>query len=105
MSIADDGARTTAEDTRAAPDDGAFDEATRLDPDLLEAVDRDESAEYVHPADELEQREADIVFDDPEEITMLDGGMDDPDGAGGPSPTASITSPDDEGWDLDAPEV
>ncbi len=106
MTIGDDGAQFTPDDIGEVPADGDdLDEATRLEPDLVDAIDLDESTQHAHPADQLEMAEADIVFDDPEEITTLDGGMDDPDGAGGPSPTASITSPDDEGWDLDAPEV
>jgi hypothetical protein len=38
-------------------------------------------------------------------MATLDGGIDDPDGLGGPDTAKRTRSADDEGWDLDAPEV
>jgi hypothetical protein len=46
--------------------------------------------------DEAELEEAGAQLDDPERMSMLDGGMDDPDGAG-PPPAAD----DEAGWDVD----
>jgi len=40
-------------------------------------------------------------LDDPEGMGTLDGGGDDPDGIGGPTPSAEARSGDAEGWDLD----
>ena len=52
-----------------------------------------------------ELEEAGAVLDDPEALTVLDGGLDDPDGVGGPTARELARAGDTEGWDLDAPEV
>jgi hypothetical protein len=81
--------------------DEAADEATRLDPDFVEELEQDPSLNPTLRADDLELEEAGVKFDDPETLATLDGGIDDPDGAGRPQPR----SKDDEGgWDLDAGE-
>ena len=54
--------------------------------------------------DSLSVRGADgAELDDPEQIAVLDGMIDDPDGVGGPSLHARQREEDPEGWDLDAP--
>jgi hypothetical protein len=81
--------------------DEAFDDKTALDPAFLEAVELDPSLDPVLQADQRELEEADAVLDDPESLATLDGGMDDPDGVGGPA--GSRRGDREEGWDLDAP--
>ena len=44
-----------------------------------------------------------MEFDDPEALSTLDGGLDDPDGIGGPTAGELAKAADTEGWDL-APE-
>jgi len=56
------------------------------------------------PIDDLELEEAGANLDDPEQLAVLDGGIDDPDGVGGDEVGTSSRSLDDEGWDLDADE-
>jgi hypothetical protein len=55
---------------------------------------RDLDTELV--VDETELEEAGANLDDPERISLLDGGMDDPDGSGPPPRRA-----DEAGWNLD----
>jgi hypothetical protein len=81
--------------------DEALDEELRLDPDFLEAVERDPSLDPTLLVDDLELEEAGAKFDDPELLATLDGGIDDPDGVG-PSRRGHTRVSDDEGWDLDA---
>ena len=80
--------------------DEALDEQDRLDPDFLEALQRDPSLDPSLAADELELEEAGATFDDPEMLATLDGGIDDPDGVG--RPRGRTPDERDEGWDLDA---
>ena len=80
--------------------DEALDEKAQLDPGFLEAVELDPSLDPTLQADQRELEEAGAELDDPEAMATLDGGIDDPDGVGGP--TAS-SGEDDEGWNLDAP--
>lgn len=56
------------------------------------------------PIDDLELEEAGANLDDPEQLAVLDGGIDDPDGVGGDETGTRSGSLDDEGWDLDADE-
>jgi hypothetical protein len=83
--------------------DEAADEGERRDPDLLESIEIDPSLDPTLQVDERELEEVGAEFDDPEEMVTLDGGMDDPDGLGGPSGRAHSPRDDDEGWNLDAP--
>ena len=83
--------------------DEAFDEDSRMDPDLLESVENDPSLDPALRADERELEEAGVVLGDPEVLVTLEGGMDDPDGLGEPSRRGRARRDDDEGWDLDAP--
>jgi hypothetical protein len=85
--------------------DEALDDKTGLDPSFLEAVELDPSLDPTLQVDDRELEEAGAEFDDPEAIATLDGGIDDPDGLGEPSATERTRAADDEGWDLDAPEV
>jgi hypothetical protein len=81
--------------------DEALDEMSRLDPDFLEDVERDPSLDPTLLVDDLELEEAGVTFDDPESLATLDGGIDDPDGAGRPQ-SGRPRREDEEGWDLDA---
>jgi hypothetical protein len=85
--------------------DEALDDKEQLDPDFLEAVELDPSLDPTLQTDDRELEEAGAEFDDPEGMVTLDGGIDDPDGIGEPSPRDRTRAADDEGWDLDAPEV
>jgi hypothetical protein len=58
---------------------------------------RDLDTDLVVDQEELEEIGANL--DDPEQMSMLDGGMDDPDGAG-PS-SARSSRADEAGWDVD----
>jgi hypothetical protein len=81
--------------------DEALDDATALDPDFLESVELDPSLDPTLLVDDRELDEAGAVLDDPESLATLDGGIDDPDGAG--APAAGRPDAEEEGWDLDAP--
>jgi hypothetical protein len=83
--------------------DEAIDEETRLDPDFVEEVEGDPTLLPTLQADDRELEEAGVEFDDPENLAVLDGGIDDPDGVA-PAPRQG-RSPDDDGWDLDAGEA
>jgi len=85
--------------------DEALDDETALDPSFLEAVELDPSLDPTLQVDDRELEEAGVEFDDPDALVTLDGGIDDPDGVGGPTERERARSSDDEGWDLDAPEV
>jgi hypothetical protein len=79
--------------------DEALDEESRIDPGFLEDLERDPSLDPTLLVDDLELEEAGALFDDPEVMATLDGGIDDPDGAGRPTRRRDA---DEEGWDLDA---
>jgi len=83
--------------------DEALDEDSRLDPDLLEAVEDDPVLVRTLQVDERELEEVGAEFDEPEDIVTLEGGMDDPDGLGEPPRHTLARREDKEGWDLDAP--
>ena len=83
--------------------DDAMDESSRLDPDFMEVLEIDPTLDPNFQIDERELEEAGAVLDDPEEMVVLDGLMDDPDGLGGPSPHERERIEDTRGWDLDAP--
>jgi hypothetical protein len=83
--------------------DEALDDKEQLDPSFLESVELDPSLEPALQVDDRELEEAGAELDDPEAIATLDGGIDDPDGLGGPTPRQRSQQADEEGWDLDAP--
>jgi hypothetical protein len=85
--------------------DDALDDREQLDPGFLEAVELDPSIDPTLQVDDRELAEAGAEFDDPESMATLDGGLDDPDGLGGPTDSEQAKAADEEGWDLDAPEV
>jgi hypothetical protein len=86
--------------------DEAHDESTRIDPDLVEAVENDPSLDPALQVDERELEEVGAELDDPEAIVTLEGGSDDPDGLGEPSSHTLVRREgEEEGWDLDAPSV
>jgi hypothetical protein len=81
--------------------DEALDDEDELTSTFLEEVEQDPSLDPTLLADETELEEAGAEFDDPEKLAVLDGGIDDPDGAGdGPGRRKGGGEP---GWDLDAP--
>ena len=65
--------------------DEALDDENQLDPDFLESVELDPSLDPTLQVDDRELEEAGVEFDDPEALSTLDGGLDDPDGIGGPT--------------------
>lgn len=83
-------------------DDAAAEDA-RLDPNFIEEVLQDPSLDPTLQVDDRELEEAGALLDDPEDLLTLDGGMDDPDGLGGPTKRALARGADDDGWDLDEP--
>jgi hypothetical protein len=85
--------------------DEALDERARIDPDLLEDVLSDPSLDPARVLDERELEEVGAELDDPEEIVLLEGGIDDPDGRGDPTERVLARQRDHEGWDLDEPLV
>ena len=85
--------------------DKATDDASRIDPDLLEGVAQDPSLDPTLQVDERELQEAGAEFDDPERMVTLEGGMDDPDGLGESTVRSTREGETDDGWSLDAPLV
>ena len=83
--------------------DEALDEDSRIDSNLIEDVEQDPSLDRRLQVDEREVEEAGAELDDPEGLVTVDGGIDDPDGLGGPSSRARARHEDNEGWDLDEP--
>ncbi len=86
---------TFEQSDEALDEEDAFSSASVDGPDVL--APRNQQL----PVDDRELEEAGAQLDDPEQLAVLDGGMDDPDGVG---PGAVGTRPgalDDEGWDLD----
>jgi hypothetical protein len=83
--------------------DEALDEETRVDPNFIEELELDPSLDPTLQVDNRELEEAGAELDDPEALVVLDGGIDDPDGLGGPAPRTLSRGEDEEGWDLDAP--
>ncbi|MDA8341470.1 MAG: hypothetical protein M0007_04530 [Actinomycetota bacterium] len=65
--------------------DEAAAEQERLEPDFAEAVQLDPDLAPAEVVDELELEEIGMELDDPEMIASLSGGIDDPDGVGGPA--------------------
>jgi hypothetical protein len=82
--------------------DDAIDESSRLDPDFEEELELDPSLDPRLQVDDRELEEAGAELDDPEQFATIDGMIDDPDGLGGPPPSARERDEDTEGWDLDA---
>ena len=85
--------------------DEALDEDSRINSNFIEEVEEDPSLDPTLKADERELEEIGAEFDDPEDLVTLDGGMDDPDGLGEPTKRARARAKDQDGWELDAPEV
>ena len=65
--------------------DEATDDASRIDPLLVEDIEQDPSINPTLLVDDRELEEAGAKFDDPERMVSLEGGMDDPDGVGSPT--------------------
>ena len=82
--------------------DDALDEEDRLDRSFLEAREQDPSLDPTRVVDVRELQELGAELDEPEALVALQGGIDDPDGLGGP-PGSALPAADEEGWDLDAP--
>jgi hypothetical protein len=82
--------------------DEALDEASRIDPNFMEEVEQDPSLDPRLLVDERQLEELGANFDDPEDMAILDGGIDDPDGVG--QPNRSGARGEAEGWNLDEGE-
>lgn len=82
--------------------DEALEEDTRLDAGMVDQVQEDPSLDPTCQVDEREAEEAGVALDDPEDLAVLVGGVDDPDGTGEPSSRTRARQEDDGGWDLDA---
>jgi hypothetical protein len=80
--------------------DEALDEEDQVGPDDLDTAEGERSLDRQLVADEAELEETGAQLDNPEQLSSLDGGIDDPDGAGGPAPFGNT----EEGWDLDGAE-
>jgi hypothetical protein len=85
--------------------DEAFDDDSRIDPNLIEEVEQDPALNPTLLVDERELAEAGAELDDPEQLVTLDGGIDDPDGLGEPTRRTRSQREGDDGWDLGAPLV
>jgi hypothetical protein len=83
--------------------DEARDDDVRVDASLLEEIEQDPSLDPGLQVDERELEEAGAELDDPDLLVSLEGGGDDPDGGGEPTPGAAIRGEDDPGWELDTP--
>jgi hypothetical protein len=83
--------------------DEAIDEDERLDPNFEEELQLDPSLDPTLQVDDRELEEAGAELDDPEDLATLEGGIDDPDGLGGPTNREVARTADNQGWDLDAP--
>ncbi len=83
--------------------DEATDDASRIDPLLVEDIEQDPSINPTLLVDDRELEEAGAEFDDPERMVSLEGGMDDPDGVGSPTTRGRGRTDAEDGWGLDAP--
>jgi hypothetical protein len=70
---------------------------------LIEELEQEPDIDPTLLVDQTELEEAGAVFQDPELLVSLQGGMDDPDGLDGPPPPHRTQ--DEWGWDLSAPLV
>lgn len=84
------------------PWDEALDDEDDLDPEGTgaERAEGERSLDRQLVVDDAELEEAGAELDDPEGFSVLDGGIDDPDGAG--QPAHGRRRLEDDGWDLDA---
>jgi hypothetical protein len=76
--------------------DEALDDEDGVRPGAGPEGERDLDRDIV--VDQAELEEAGANLDDPERISLLDGGMDDPDGSG---PPPRVDADDEAGWDVD----
>jgi hypothetical protein len=83
--------------------DEAMDEEARLAKDFIDEIEQDPSLDPALLVDDRELEEIGANLDDPEVLVTLDGGIDDPDGLGGPRAQGGATGESERGWDLDAP--
>jgi hypothetical protein len=79
--------------------DEALDEQDEVQPDAFDDPEGDRELDSQLTLDDTETEELGGQLDNPEQLAVLDGGIDDPDGVGQPSAPV-----DDAGWDLDAAE-
>jgi hypothetical protein len=83
------------------PWDEALDEQDELAPDGTGNPEGERSLDRQLTVDDAELDELGARLDDPEQLALLDGGIDDPDGGGA---EARRGRQDDGGWDLDQAE-
>jgi hypothetical protein len=86
------------------PWDEALDAEDELDPGAPVGAEGERSLDRQLVVDQAELDEAGASLDDPEDLAVLDGGFDDPDGVGRVGMSGKGARPEDEGWDLDAEE-
>jgi hypothetical protein len=84
--------------------DEALDEDDALSPEGDDELEELALGNQQLPIDDRELEEAGAELDDPEQLAVLDGGIDDPDGVGGDEVRTGSRPLDDDGWDLDADE-
>jgi hypothetical protein len=82
--------------------DEALDEEDDVEPDAIGGPQGERSLDRQLTVDEEELFEIGAALDNPENLAVLDGCTDDPDGIG---PDGSTGPTEDEGWDLDAAEA
>jgi hypothetical protein len=92
------GTETFEQSDEALDEDDAFGSENADDPEGLAPRNRQLLV------DDRELQEAGAELDDPEQLAVLDGGIDDPDGVGTDPERSGTRSLDDDGWDLDADE-
>ena len=83
--------------------DEATDEEARVTKDFMDEIEQDPSLDPALLVDDRELEEIGADLDDPEVLVTLDGGIDDPDGIGGPRAQGGARGGPEDGWDLDAP--
>jgi hypothetical protein len=104
VSGSDEWSPDEAQGTEAAePWDEALDAEDEVEPDTPVGAEGERSLDRQLVVDQAELDEAGAGLDDPEDLAVLDGGIDDPDGVGRSAGQGS-RRPDDAGWDLDAEE-
>ncbi len=81
--------------------DEELDEQDVVTPDAAGDPEGERSLDRQLLVDDAEVEEAGVQLDDPEQLAVLDGGIDDPDGVG---IAERGERTEDDGWDLDAEE-
>lgn len=97
--VGSDGGQEAAE--ALEPWDESLDATDEVTPDAPGDPEGERSLDTQLTVDQTELDEAGAELDDPENLAVLDGGIDDPDGV---APSDTDGGGDDGGWDLDGEE-